>query len=70
MFPNINNFHFQGKRTRLGEICKTGESWILKFSELTGPLLTYSPPSHYRYIYLYIDLIIKHISKRKIIKCQ
>jgi len=43
----MDHLLLQGKRTRLGEICKTGESWILKFSELTGPLLTYSPPSHY-----------------------
>jgi len=43
----MDHLLLQGKRTRLGEICKTAESWILKFSELTGPLLTYSPPSHY-----------------------
>eukprot|EP00088_Acartia_fossae_P013039 TRINITY_DN16753_c0_g1_i2.p1 TRINITY_DN16753_c0_g1~~TRINITY_DN16753_c0_g1_i2.p1 ORF type:complete len:220 (+),score=19.68 TRINITY_DN16753_c0_g1_i2:84-743(+) len=43
----MDHLLLQGKRTRLGEICRNGNSWILKFSELSGPLLTYSPPSHY-----------------------
>jgi hypothetical protein len=39
----------QGRTTRLGEACRAagGHTWRLQFQELTGPVLSYSPPSHY-----------------------
>lgn len=36
-----------GRSTNLVEACRTGSAWSLKFGEQTGPILTYSPPSHY-----------------------
>jgi len=38
-----------GRTTTLVEACRAGSSWTLKFGELEGPFLTYSPPSHFSY---------------------
>jgi len=38
-----------GRTTHLVEACRSGTVWTLKFGELEGPILTYSPPSHYSY---------------------
>jgi len=43
----IDQLLLQGKITTLGEICQFGQTWKLKFGELTGPVISYSPPSHY-----------------------
>ena len=36
-----------GRTTHLVEACRSGNAWTLKFGELEGPIMTYSPPSHY-----------------------
>jgi len=38
-----------GRTSQLVEACRSGTAWTLKFGELEGPILTYSPPSHYSY---------------------
>jgi hypothetical protein len=38
-----------GRTAHLEEACKSGNAWKLKFGELEGLLMTYSPPSHYSY---------------------
>jgi len=38
-----------GRTSQLVEACRSGTVWTLKFGELEGPILTYSPPSHYSY---------------------
>ena len=38
-----------GRTTHLLEACRSGNIWKLKFGELEGPIMTYSPPSHYSY---------------------
>jgi len=43
----MDHILLQGKATRLGEACRSGQTWILKFGDLNGPVLSYSPPSHY-----------------------
>jgi len=43
----LDNILLQGKSTLLGEACRAGGTWELKFEELTGPVLSYSPPSHF-----------------------
>lgn len=43
----IDHILLQGKATKLGEACRSGHTWTLKFEDLTGPVLNYSPPSHY-----------------------
>jgi len=43
----VDQLLLQGRATALSEICEYGQTWKLKFGELTGPVLSYSPPSHY-----------------------
>jgi hypothetical protein len=38
-----------GRTAHLVEACRAGNIWKLKFGELEGPIMTYSPPSHYSY---------------------
>ena len=38
-----------GRTTELVEACMSGNSWTLQFGELEGPVMAYSPPSHYSY---------------------
>ena len=38
-----------GRTTHLMEACRSENIWTLKFGELEGPIMTYSPPSHYSY---------------------
>ena len=38
-----------GRTTELVEACRSGNTWTLQFGELEGPVMTYSPPSHYSY---------------------
>jgi len=38
-----------GRTTQLVEACMSGNSWTLQFGELEGPVMAYSPPSHYSY---------------------
>ena len=38
-----------GRTAHLEEACRSGNAWELKFGELEGPIMTYSPPSHYSY---------------------
>eukprot|EP00092_Neocalanus_flemingeri_P018569 GFUD01020106.1.p1 GENE.GFUD01020106.1~~GFUD01020106.1.p1 ORF type:complete len:349 (-),score=99.52 GFUD01020106.1:8-1054(-) len=38
-----------GRTTQLAEACRSGNVWTLKFGELEGPIMTYSPPTHYSY---------------------
>jgi len=38
-----------GRTTELVEACMSGNTWTLQFGELEGPVMTYSPPSHYSY---------------------
>ena len=42
-----NHLLVNGRATTIGEACWHKDSWTLKFGELTGPPLQYSPPSHY-----------------------
>ena len=36
-----------GRATRLTEACRSGIAWKLKFGDLHGPTIAYSPPSQY-----------------------
>ena len=38
-----------GRTTQLVEACMSGNSWTLQFGELEGPVMAYSPPSHFSY---------------------
>jgi len=38
-----------GRTTELVEACMSGNTWTLQFGELEGPVMTYSPSSHYSY---------------------
>lgn len=38
-----------GRSAYLVEACRLGSVWTLKFGELEGPLMNYSPPSHFSY---------------------
>ena len=38
-----------GRTTQLVEACMSGDMWTLQFGELEGPIMSYSPPSHYSY---------------------
>ena len=38
-----------GRTTHLAEACRSRNVWTLKFGELEGPIMTYSPPSHYTF---------------------
>ena len=37
----------QGRASRLAQACLTPRGWSLRFGQLSGPVLEYSPPSHY-----------------------
>lgn len=45
----LDHLLLQGRATRLGEACRLagGHTWRLQFEEPTGPVLHYSPSSHY-----------------------
>ena len=37
----------QGKDSTLAQACHSEAGWALRFGELVGPTISYSPPSHY-----------------------
>jgi len=38
-----------GRATTMVEACRNGNVWNLRFGELEGPTISYSPPTHYSY---------------------